>query len=325
MKENEIYTRGKIMKQKLSIIVPCYNEESVIELFYKETIKVVSQIQKKYDYEMIFIDDGSKDNTLKLLKELRKQDNNIRIISFSRNFGKEAAIYAGLENSIGDLVVLIDADMQHDPNIIPEMIKEIENGYDTVTTIRKNRKGEPIVKSFFSKMFYRLMKRTGEIELVQGAQDYRMMTRQVVDSILLLKEYNRFSKGIFSWVGFNVKYLEMDNRPRVGGKSKWSITKLFKYAGEGITSFTTAPLKISMILGFIISILSLILGIEIVIQTIIIGKDTPGYASTITAVLFIGGVQLISIGILSEYISKMYLEIKNRPKYIIKEKTEEKD
>ena len=257
------------------------------------------------------------------MKKLAENDSHVKYFSFSRNFGKEAAIYAGLENSVGDLAVVIDADLQHDPNVMLKMIEEIENGYDTVTTIRKNRKGEPIVKSFFSKMFYRLMKRTGEIELVQGAQDYRMMTRQVVDSILSLKEYNRFSKGIFSWVGFNVKYLEMENKPRVGGKSKWSITKLFKYAGEGITSFTTAPLKISMILGFIISIASLILGIEIVIQTIIMGKDTPGYASTITAVLFIGGVQLISVGILSEYISKMYLEIKNRPKYIIKEKIDE--
>lgn len=313
------------MRQKISIVVPCYNEEKVIELFYQETIKIVNQLIEKYDYEILFIDDGSKDNTLNLLKKMRSEDEKIRIISFSRNFGKEAAIYAGLENSIGELVVLMDADLQHDPKIMLEMVKGIEEGYDTVTTIRKNRKGESKLKSFFSNMFYRLMKRTGEIELIQGAQDYRMMTRQVVEAIITLEEYNRFSKGIFSWVGFNIKYIETDNKPRVAGKSKWSIGKLFKYAGEGITSFTTAPLKISIVLGCVISILAMILGIEIVIQTIIMGKDTPGYASTITAVLFIGGIQLLSIGILSEYISKMYMEIKNRPKYIIKEKTDKKE
>lgn len=307
------------MKQKISIVVPCYNEEMMIPLFYQETMKIVKRLKEKYDHELIFIDDGSTDNTLNLLKEMRNQDQNIRIISFSRNFGKESAIYAGLENTIGDLVVLMDADLQHDPNIILEMVKEIENGYDTVTTIRKNRKGEPILKSFYAKMFYRLMNKIGEIELMQGAQDYRMMTREVVNAVLSMKEYNRFSKGIFNWVGFKVKYIEAENIPRVIGESKWSIKKLFKYAGEGITSFTTAPLKFSIIFGLVISILAMILGVEIVIQTIVMGKDTPGYASTITAVLFIGGIQILSIGILSEYISKMYMEIKNRPKYIIKE------
>lgn len=309
-------------KQKISIVVPCYNEESVIELFYEETIKVVKKIENKYDYEFIFIDDGSKDKTFEKLKKLRQQDDNIRIISFSRNFGKEAGIYAGLSNAVGDLVVLIDADLQHDPKIILEMINGIEEGYDTVTTKRKNRKGEPIFKSIFSKMFYKLMQKMINIELVQGAQDYRMMNRKVVDAILSLEEYNRFSKGIFSWVGFKVKYIEVENKQRASGQSKWSFKSLLKYAVEGITSFTTAPLKISMILGFIISILAMILAIEIVVQTIVVGKETPGYASTITAVLFIGGIQLISIGILSEYISKMYMEIKNRPKYIIKDKIE---
>lgn len=306
--------------KKISIIVPCYNEESVIELFYQELMKVIQQFKERYDYEIIFIDDGSKDSTLNRLKQIRESNNNIRIISFSRNFGKESAIFAGLENSRGEIVVLMDADLQHDPNMIIEMIKGIEEGYDTVTTIRKDRKGESKLKGCFSNIFYRLMKRTGEIQLIKGAQDYRMMTSQVVESILKLKEYNRFSKGIFDWVGFRVKYIETKNNPRVAGKSKWSLSQLFKYAGEGITSFTTAPLKISIILGFIISVISMILGSEIVIQTIVMGKDTPGYASTITAVLFIGGIQLLSIGILSEYISKMYMEIKNRPKYIVKEK-----
>lgn len=306
-------------KKMISIIVPCYNEEEGIEKFYIETKKVIDQINNEYDYELLFIDDGSKDETLNKVKKIRQNDENIRIISFSRNFGKEAAMYAGLENFIGDYVVIMDADLQNDPRIILDMINGIKEGYDVVTTCR-NRKGESIVKSLFSRIFYGVMGKVGAIKIRQGSQDYRMMTRKVAESIVMLKEYNRFSKGIFNWVGFNVKYLEVENRTRADGKSKWNFRKLFSYAIDGITSFTTAPLKISIVLGFIISFLSIIMGVEIVLQTIISGKDVPGYASTITAVLFIGGIQLISIGILSEYISKMYLEVKNRPKYIIKEK-----
>lgn len=303
----------------ISIIVPCFNEEEGIEKFYIETKKVIDQINNEYDYELLFIDDGSKDETLNKVKKIRQNDENIRIISFSRNFGKEAAMYAGLENFIGDYVVIMDADLQNDPRIILDMINGIKEGYDVVTTCR-NRKGETIVKSLFSRIFYGVMGKVGAIKIRQGSQDYRMMTRKVAESIVMLKEYNRFSKGIFNWVGFNVKYLEVENRTRADGKSKWNFRKLFSYAIDGITSFTTAPLKISIVLGFIISFISIIMGVEIVLQTIISGKDVPGYASTITAVLFIGGIQLISTGILSEYISKMYLEVKNRPKYIIKEK-----
>ena len=303
----------------ISIIVPFFNEEEGIEKFYIETKKVIDQINNEYDYELLFIDDGSKDETLNKVKKIRQNDENIRIISFSRNFGKEAAMYAGLENFIGDYVVIMDADLQNDPRIILDMINGIKEGYDVVTTCR-NRKGESIVKSLFSRIFYGVMGKVGAIKIRQGSQDYRMMTRKVAESIVMLKEYNRFSKGIFNWVGFNVKYLEVENRTRADGKSKWNFRKLFSYAIDGITSFTTAPLKISIVLGFIISFISIIMGVEIVLQTIISGKDVPGYASTITAVLFIGGIQLISTGILSEYISKMYLEVKNRPKYIIKEK-----
>ena len=226
---------------------------------------------------------------------------------------------AGLDYATGDCVIIMDADLQNDPRIILDMINGIKEGYDVVTTCR-NRKGESIVKSLFSRIFYGVMGKVGAIKIRQGSQDYRMMTRKVAESIVMLKEYNRFSKGIFNWVGFNVKYLEVENRTRADGKSKWNFRKLFSYAIDGITSFTTAPLKISIVLGFIISFISIIMGVEIVLQTIISGKDVPGYASTITAVLFIGGIQLISTGILSEYISKMYLEVKNRPKYIIKEK-----
>ena len=310
--------------RKLSIIVPAYNEGDVVEIFYKETKDVLQKIN--LEYEIIFIDDGSKDNTLKKLKELRKLDNKINIISFSRNFGKEAGIYAGLSNCVGDLAVVMDADLQNDPKILMQMLKYIDDGYDTVTTIR-NRKYEPKIKSFFARTFYKLMKSANGIELNEGSQDFRIMTRQVVDAILELKEYNRFSKGIFSWVGFKTKYIEVENRKRAAGKTKWSLWGLTKYAIEGITSFTVKPLKIATIGGIIISALSLILAIEIVIQTLIMGKDVPGYASTITSVLFIGGIQLITIGILSEYVGKIYLEIKKRLQYIIKEKItgEEKD
>ena len=306
------------MKKLISIVIPCYNEEEAIPYFYTEITKVAKEMNKS-NFEFIFVNDGSKDDTLKILKEMSKKDKRVRFISFSRNFGKEAAMYAGLENFTGEYVVIMDADLQNDPEIIIDMIAGMEENYDIVTTCR-NRKGESAIKSIFARMFYAIMGNVGSIKIRQGSQDYRMMKRQVAEAILSLKEYNRFSKGIFNWVGFNVKYIEVENRPRVAGESKWSFKKLFKYAIDGITSFTTAPLKISIILGFIISFLSIIFGISIIVETIVKGKIVPGYASTITAVLFIGGIQLISIGILSEYISKMYLEIKQRPKYIIKEK-----
>lgn len=303
----------------LSIVVPAYNEEDVIELFYKKVKEIVDRIKEKYEYEIVFVDDGSTDNTLNILKKLRESDKNINIISFSRNFGKEAGMYAGLKNSSGDIVVILDADLQHDPENIIKMIKYIEEGYDTVTTIR-NRKGESKIKSFFANMFYKFMSGNKETKLKKGSQDFRMMTRQVVQAILELKEYNRFSKGIFNWVGFKTKYIEVENQKRAAGKTKWNFMKLFKYAIDGITSFSVGPLKVATVSGGIISLLSLIFAIQIVIQTLIMGKDVPGYASTITSVLFMGGIQLITIGILSEYVGKIYLEIKGRPQYIVKEK-----
>lgn len=306
--------------KKLSLIVPCYNEEQVINMFYEETMKVLDIIKDKYDYEFVFVDDGSKDKTLNILRELKKNDNKINIISFSRNFGKEAGIYAGLNNVTGDLVVIMDADLQHPPKIILEMLQGIEEGYDTVTTRRVNRKGEPVIKSVFSRLFYKIMSKIIDFELVQGAQDFRMMKRDVVDAILSLKEYNRFSKGIFSWVGFKVKYIEIENVERVAGTTKWSFKSLVKYALEGIISFSTVPLRISTILGLVISLIAIVSTCVIIIQTLIQGKNVPGYASIITAVLFMGGIQLTCLGIIAEYISKMYLEIKDRPKYIVKEK-----
>lgn len=304
--------------EKISIVVPCYNEEKNINNFYEEMIKTFEKVKENYSYEIIFVNDGSNDQTEIEVKKVRKTDKNVILISFSRNFGKEAAIYAGLNNATGDLVALIDADLQHPPVTILEMIKGINEGYDVVATKRKNRKGEPVIKSVFSKLFYKMMRMFIPIE--KNVQDFRLMKKEVVDAILSLKEYNRFSKGIFTWVGFNIKYIEIENIERKAGKTKWSFKKLFSYAIEGITSFTTAPLKASTLMGFCISIIAIISTIVIILQTLIYGKDVPGYASIITAILFMGGVQLISIGILSEYISKMYLEIKKRPKYIIKEK-----
>lgn len=302
--------------KKISIVVPCYNEEKNINNFYEKMIKTLEKVKENYSYEIIFVNDGSNDQTEIEVKKVRKTDKNVILISFSRNFGKEAAIYAGLNNATGDLVALIDADLQHPPVTILEMIKGINEGYDVVATKRKNRKGEPVIKSVFSKLFYKMMRMFIPIE--KNVQDFRLMKKEVVDAILSLKEYNRFSKGIFTWVGFNIKYIEIENIERKAGKTKWSFKKLFSYAIEGITSFTTAPLKASTLMGFCISIIAIISTIVIILQTLIYGKDVPGYASIITAILFMGGVQLISIGILSEYISKMYLEIKKRPKYIIK-------
>lgn len=304
--------------EKISIVVPCYNEEKNINNFYEEMIKTLEKVKENYSYEIIFVNDGSNDQTEIEVKKVRKTDKNVILISFSRNFGKEAAIYAGLNNATGGLVALIDADLQHPPVTILKMIKGINEGYDVVATKRKNRKGEPVIKSVFSKLFYKMMRMFIPIE--KNVQDFRLMKKEVVDAILSLKEYNRFSKGIFTWVGFNIKYIEIENIERKAGKTKWSFKKLFSYAIEGITSFTTAPLKASTLMGFCISIIAIISTIVIILQTLIYGKDVPGYASIITAILFMGGVQLISIGILSEYISKMYLEIKKRPKYIIKEK-----
>lgn len=307
------------MKTTIDVVVPCYNEEESIDAFYKEITSVFEQVKENYAYHLIFVDDGSKDNTLQKIKELKVKDNQISMISFSRNFGKEAAIYAGLSNATAELVVLMDADLQHPPKMILTMIEEMEkDNWDVVATKRKDRKNEGIIKRTCSNFFYKIMNVFLPIE--QSVQDYRLMKKQVVDSILELKEYNRFSKGIFAWCGYKVKYLPIEDIPRKYGKTKWSFRKLMSYAIEGITSFTTAPLKISIVMGAIISLLSIVMALVIIVQTIMMGKDVPGYASTIVSVLFIGGVQLLSIGILSEYVSKMYLEIKARPKYIVKEK-----
>ena len=305
-------------KKLITIIVPCYNEEKVLDLFYKEIISIISCITN-YDFEIIFIDDGSSDNTLNILKNLAFKDSRIKYINFSRNFGKESAMLSGLESSKGDFVCIMDADLQHPPKLLYEMIDGIEEGYDSVSTRRKNRIGEPKVRSFLAKLFYKIINKTSKTQIIEAATDYRLMNRKMVNSILKLSEYNRFTKGIFEWVGFKTKWIEIDNVERAAGETSWSFYSLFTYAIEGIVSFSVAPLKIASFIGIIFSLISFIYAIYILVRTLILGIDTPGYASLICIVLFIGGIQLISIGIIGEYLSRTYLEVKNRPNYIINE------
>ncbi len=313
----------------ISVVVPCYNEQDVLPLFYDEIIRVTDEMMNKHTqlaFEFLFINDGSKDGTLGILRAFTEKDKRFRYISFSRNFGKESAIYAGLKNSKGDYVVLIDADLQHPPSFIPVMYDYVSGGeYDCASTRRVSRKGESRLLSFFARLFYKIINRLSQTNIIDGAQDYRFMTRQMVDSILEMGEYNRFSKGIFSWVGYETKYIEYENVQRAAGKTTWSFWKLFKYSLEGIFGFTTAPLALATLLGMLFCIAAFVFIIIIIIQKIVFGNDTPGYASTICIILFSGGLQLFCTGILGQYIAKMYLETKERPIYIIKETEKSSD
>ena len=295
----------------LEIVVPCYNEEKNILRFY---IEIDNVLKDDIDWKIIFVNDGSDDNTLAEIKKLE----NAKYISFSRNFGKEAAIYAGLKKTTAEYVILMDADLQDPPSLIPEMFTYIDD-YDIVATRRVTRTGEPKIRSFFARRFYSIMNRMSDIELVDGARDFRLMKRNVVDSVLELSEINRFSKGIFQWVGFDTKWIEYENVERVEGETSWSFWQLFKYSIEGIVSFTVAPLYISTIVGIIFSIISFFSILFIVIRTLIFGDPVSGWPSTISIILLIGGIQLFSIGVLGQYLAKTYIETKNRPKYIIKE------
>lgn len=306
--------------EKISVIVSCYNEEEALPLFYEEIVKVAKKMNKKADFEFLFVNDGSKDKTLEILRSLAKKDKRVRYISFSRNFGKEAAMYAGLENSTGDYVTLMDADLQDPPALLPEMFDLIKNdGYDSVGTRRVTRKGEPPIRSFFARCFYKIINKMSKVEMVDGARDYRLMTRQVVDSIISLKEYNRYSKGLFSFVGFETKWLEYENVERVAGETKWSFWKLFKYAIEGIVAFTTAPLTLAALLGLIMCAISFLAIIFVFVRALIFGDPVSGWPSTICIILFVTGIQLLCMGIMGEYLAKNYLETKRRPIYIIKE------
>ena len=274
----------------------------------------------KYDFEFIFVNDGSIDNSLSVLKKLSAKDKQVKYIHFSRNFGKEAAMYAGLSKSKGDYVTIMDADLQDPPSLLPEMLRLIkEEGYDSVGTRRVSRKGEPKIRSFFARKFYKIINKLSKIEMVDGARDYRLMTRQMVNSILELKEYNRYSKGLFSFVGFNTYWLEYENVERVAGETKWSFWGLVKYAIEGIVAFSTLPLSIASLMGFIFCFVSFILIIIIIIKTLIFGDPTSGWPSLVCIIFFVSGIQLFCLGIIGKYLSKTYLETKNRPIYIIKE------
>lgn len=304
---------------KLSIIVPCYNEEAALPAFYEAITGVVSGLPG-VEPEYLFVDDGSRDNTLPILRELAGRDGRVRYLSFSRNFGKEAAMYAGLQAAAGELVAIMDADLQDPPALLPEMLPLIRSGqYDCVAVRRVDRKGEPPIRSFFARTFYRIINKLSKTEIVDGARDYRLMTRQMVDSILQLTEVNRFSKGIFSWVGFRTHWLETENIERAQGQSKWSFLKLWVYAMDGIMAFSTAPLAIASVLGLLLCVIAFLAIVFVIVRQLIWGGSAFGWPSLVCILLFVSGIQLFCIGILGQYLSKTYLEVKRRPIYIIRE------
>lgn len=304
--------------KKISLVVPCYNEQEVIKLFYAEIQKIKKDF-KNVEFEVIFVNDGSKDKTLDLMRELSKNDD-VRYVSFSRNFGKEAAMYAGLEASTGDYVAIMDADLQDPPALLKEMYEILESGeYDSVATRRVTRKGEPIIRSFFARLYYKIINKISKTEIVDGARDFRLMTRQMVNSVLSLKEYNRFSKGIFSWVGYRTKWLEYENVERAAGETKWSFWKLFLYSLESIVAFSTVPLSIASVMGILFCFVAFIIIIFIIVRTLMYGDPTSGWPSMVCIMFFIGGVQLLCLGIMGQYLSKTYLEVKKRPIYIVQE------
>lgn len=306
--------------EKISIIVPCYNEEKAIPLFYEELIKNLKEFPQNVHFEILFINDGSSDNTLKIIKNLNEKDNRVKYISFSRNFGKESAIYAGLEHASGNYVTIMDADLQDPPSLLREMYDSVSiDDYDAVGTKRTTRKGEPVIRSCFARLFYKLINKMTSFEMVDGARDYVFMKRNVVNSILSLKEYNRFSKGLFSFVGFKVKWIEYENVQRVAGETKWSFFKLTKYALEGITAFSTTPLVLSSIIGLVFCVVSFLLIIAIIFKTLILGDPTSGWPSLVCIIFMVSGIQLFSLGIIGQYLSKTYLEVKKRPLYFIKD------
>ena len=306
-------------KGKVSIVVPMYNEQESLGILYQELNRVTDMI-KDYEFEYLFVNDGSKDNTLQEIQKLAATDERVHYVSFSRNFGKEAALYAGLSNADGDYIATMDADLQDPPSLLPQMLAMIESqDCDNVATRRVNRKGEPPIRSFFARCFYKLMRRLSNIDIADGARDYRLMSRAMVDSILSVSEYNRFSKGIFAWVGYETKWLEFENVERSAGETKWSFWKLVRYSIDGIINFSNTPLQISSYLGMILTIVSFIAIIVEVIRALVFGDPVAGWPSLVCIITFIGGIELFCMGIMGQYIAKTYMEVKRRPHYIIKE------
>jgi glycosyltransferase involved in cell wall biosynthesis len=305
--------------KKLSIVVPCYNEQEAAPIFY-DTVHGMEDKLPSVELEFIFVDDGSKDGTLDVLRGLHANDERVHYVSFSRNFGKEAGIYAGLEKSTGDYVVIMDVDLQDPPAMLPEMLSYIESGeYERVATRRVDRKGEPPIRSWFARKFYKLMNKISSADIVDGARDYQMMTRKVVDAILAMGEYNRFSKGIFGWVGFKSKWLEFENVERVAGETKWSFWKLFIYAIDGIVAFSTAPLIMASVFGVIMCLVAFIFILVIIVKTVVFGDPTSGWPSMVCIILLVSGIQLLCMGVLGQYMAKTYLETKKRPIYLVQE------
>ena len=304
----------------VSLVVPCYNEEKALPFFYKEICKIADQMQDS-QFELIFVDDGSRDRTLEICKELKLLDERVHYLSFSRNFGKEAALYAGLKAATGNYIAVMDADLQDPPELLKDMLSILQNDnqIDCVATRRTTRKGEPPIRSFFAKNFYKLINKISKAEIMDGARDFRMMTRQVVDAVLSMGEYNRFSKGIFGWIGFRTKWLDYVNVERVAGETKWSFWKLFLYAIDGIIAFSTMPLVIASLSGILFCITAILMAVYFAVKTVLYGDPVAGFPTLICLILLIGGVQLFCIGILGQYLSKTYLEAKKRPIYIVKE------
>ena len=307
------------MAELISLVVPCYNEEQSLPYFWKETTAVMRQMDY-LDFEVIFVDDGSRDKTLEVLRSLAASDSRVKYLSFSRNFGKEAAMYAGLEHAKGDYAAVMDADLQDPPALLAEMYRAVtQGGYDSAATRRVTRKGEPPIRSFFARMFYKIINKMADVEIVDGARDFRLMNRKFLNALLELKERNRFSKGLFGWVGFKTKWLEFENVERVAGETKWSFWKLFKYSIEGIVAFTTTPLTLASFMGFLLCMVALCSTVFIVVRKLLFGDPVSGWASTASIITFIGGIQLFFMGIFGQYLAKAYTEIKNRPIYIVAE------
>ena len=303
---------------KLSVVVPCFNEQEAVPIFYNEVKKIL--VTLKAEYEIIFVDDGSSDKTLEEVKELSEKDKCVHYVSFSRNFGKEAAMYAGLKKAAGDYVVIMDVDLQDPPSLIPEMLSAVRSGeFDSAATRRTNRKGEPPVRSMFARLFYKLMRYFSDIDIVDGARDFRMMSRTMVDAVLSVSERGRFSKGIFAWVGFRTKYFEYKNVERSAGKTKWNFRKLFLYSLDGIVAFSTKPLALASITGILFLFLSFLFIIFIIVRKVLFGDPTAGWPSLVCIILFVSGIQLFCTGILGQYLAKVYLETKQRPLYIAKD------
>ena len=302
-------------------IVPCCNEEENIEYFYSEFVKNEPFLREKgLEFELLYVDDGSTDQTAAAVRSLRRRDERVHLLSFSRNFGKEAAMYAGLQHAKGDYVAIMDADLQDPPSLLPEMFGYLlYEGYDQAATRRVTRTGEPEIRSFFARMFYKIINKFSDTEIVDGARDFRLMKRCVVDAILSVKEYNRFSKGIFEWVGFRTKWIEFENVERRYGETKWSFWKLFAYALDGITAFSTVPLALAAFMGILFCLVAFVMIIFVIVRKLMFGDPTSGWPSLVCIILMVGGIQLLCIGVIGQYLSKMYLEVKDRPIYILKE------